>query len=83
MKAVAGEFTGGIVDNLGIVSENAAENFVQLPDTTQFAAGFTRADYDALVADLYSGKLTVSSSITNKPSDFATVITVNDFGTIK
>ena len=83
MKVVAGEFTGGAVDNLGIVSENAAENFVQLPDTTQFAAGFTRADYDALVADLYSGKLTVSSSITNKPSDFATVITVNDFGTIQ
>ena len=82
-KVVAGEFEGGKIESLGLVSENPEENYVQIPMTTQFAETFTEADYAALVASMYAGEVTVSNDITAAATDFATVITVNDMGNLK
>ena len=77
-------FAGGIVDNLGLVSNNPEENYVQLPlGSTQWSDSFSQADYEALVADMFSGKITVSNDITKSAADFGTVIAVSDLGNIK
>ncbi len=71
----------GKSENLGLVSENSAENFVQLPaDTTLWGDGFTEDDYHTLVAAMYNGEIKVSDDTTAMP---ATEITVNDYGSIK
>ena len=71
----------GKIDNLGLVSETAEENFVQLPiETTQFGDGFTEDDYRALVKSMFNGEVKVSNDITAMP---ATAITVSDYGSIK
>ena len=68
-------------ENLGLVSENSEENFVQLPaDTTLWGDGFTEDDYHTLVAAMYNGEIKVSDDTTAMP---ATEITVNDYGSIK
>ena len=80
----AGTFEGGKVENLGLISENPEENYVQLPSaSTQFADGFTAEDYAALVAAMFKGEITVSNDITVAAPSFATVITVNDLGNLK
>ena len=80
----AGQFEGGKVENLGLISENPEENYVQLPSaSTQFAEGFTAEDYAALVAAMFKGEITVSNDITVGAADLATVITVNDLGNLK
>ena len=79
-----GTFAGGKVDTLGLVSATPEENYVQLPmGSTQFSDSFSEADYEALVADMYSGKVTVSNDITKTASEMATTITVTDLGNIK
>ncbi len=85
LTAVAeGKFEGGKVENLGLVSENPDENYVQLPTaSTQFGDGFTVDDYKALVADMFSGKITVNNDITIAAADNAKTVTVNDLGNIK
>lgn len=71
----------GKSENLGLVSENSDENFVQLPaDTTLWGDGFTEDDYHTLVAAMYNGEIKVSDDTTAMP---ATEITVNDYGSIK
>ncbi|MGN0405694.1 MAG: BMP family protein [Bariatricus sp.] len=71
----------GKIDNLGLVSENPEENYVQLPlESTQWGDGFTEDDYRALVKSMYSGEITVSNDITAMPS---TAVKVNDYGSIK
>ena len=71
----------GKIDNLGLVSENPDDNYVQLPmDTTQWDDNFTVDDYKDLVKNLYNGEIEVSSDITAMPE---TEITVNDYGSIK
>lgn len=71
----------GKIDNLGLVSDNVEENYVQLPlESTQWNDGFTEDDYKALVADMVAGKVTVDNSIDAMPE---TAITVNDLGNIK
>ena len=82
-QVVAGEFKGGQVENLGLVSEVPEENYVQLAGSTQFGDGFTEADYEALVAAMFHGDLVVDNNIDASAADFATVITVNDLGNIK
>ena len=67
-KVKDGSFEGGKVETLGLVSENPAENYVQLPASTQWADGFTEADYNALVAALFKGEITVSDSIDAEPT---------------
>jgi basic membrane protein A len=85
LAAVAdGSFAGGKVENLGLVSENPDDNYVQLPSaTTQFGDGFTADDYKALVADMFGGKITVNNDTTISAADNATTITVVDQGNIK
>ena len=71
----------GKIDNLGLVSENPEENYVQLPlESTQWGDGFTEDDYRTLVKSMYSGEITVSNDITAMP---ATTNKVNDYGSMK
>ena len=80
----SGSFAGGKVDTLGLVSANPEENYVQIPmGSTQWNGDFSQDDYKALVADMFSGKITVSNDITKGAADFATVISVADLGNIK
>ena len=69
-----GTFEGGKVDNLGLVSDVPAENFVQIAPSTQFSDSFTEADYEALVAAMNAGDVTVSNDITAEPA--VSVVTV-------
>ena len=72
---------GGTVTTLGLVSEVPAENYVQIAGSTQFEDGkFTEDDYNALVADLYAGKITVSADTTVEPE---VAINVEYLGNIK
>lgn len=82
-KVVAGEFEGGKIENLGLVSDTPADNYVQIAPSTQFADSFTEADYAALVAAMNAGEVSVSNDITVTAADCATVITVDDQGTVK
>jgi len=75
-----GTFEGGKVDTLGLVSDVPAENFVQIAPSTQFGEGFTEADYEALVAAMNAGSITVSNDITAEP---AVAIAVDYQGNIK
>ena len=71
----------GKIDNLGMVSENPEENYVQLPiGSTQWGDGFTEDDYRALVKSLYNGEIKVSNDITAMP---ATAVKVTDYGSVK
>ena len=76
----------GKIDTLGLVSaDDPTANYVQIPmESTQWADGaFTQDDYKALVKAMFEGTLTVSNDIEKAPTDFATVITVEDLGNIK
>lgn len=71
----------GKIENLGLVSENPEDNFVQLPvETTQWGDGFTEDDYKELVKKMYDGEIEVSGDTTAMPK---TKIKVNDYGSIK
>ncbi len=72
----------GKIENLGMVSENPEENFVQLPiSTTQWGDGFTEDDYRTLVKSMYNGEVEVSNDIKALPDSLS--IKVNDYGSIK
>ena len=66
---------GGATANLGIESADPAQNHVGLAPSTQFGAGFSRSDYEALVAKLYRGEYTVSSGSAALPQTAITVRT--------
>ena len=71
----------GKIENLGMVSDDPAENFVQLPRaTTQWADGFQEADYLQLVKDINGGSIAISNDTTAMPS---VSVSVNDYGSIK
>lgn len=71
----------GKIDNLGLVSDNPEENYVQLPiGSTQWSDGFTEDDYRALVKALHAGEIKVSNDITAMPS---VSVKVTDYGSIK
>ena len=72
----------GQVSTLGLIGEDPEANFVQLPvASTQFAEGFTEADYTALVAAMFNGEVTVSNDIEAEPA--VTAIAVDYQGNIK
>ena len=75
-----GEYAGQI-KNLGLVSETPADNYVQLPESTQWADGFQQADYEQLVKELFSGERTVSADTEKIPA--VSNIKVDDQGAIK
>ncbi|MCQ2585556.1 MAG: BMP family ABC transporter substrate-binding protein [Treponema sp.] len=70
----------GKVENLGLVSENPAENFVALPDSTNWSDKFSQADYKALVKKLLDGSIKVSNDIEKEP---AVTVKVSYQGNIK
>lgn len=72
---------GGKIENLGLVSENPSENYVQLAKTTQWDDKFTEDDYKALVAKIYNGEIKVSNDTTKMPE--TKVVKVDDQGTMK
>ena len=76
-----GTFEGGKVENLGLVGEDPDANFVQIAPSTQFADGFTQDDYKALVAKMFAGEITVSSSIDEESA--VTAVAVDYQGNIK
>ncbi len=71
----------GQIQNLGLVSETPSENYVQLPDSTQWNDGFQQADYETLVKELFDGTRTVSADIEALPK--TKVVKVDDQGAIK
>ena len=71
----------GQIQNLGLVSETPSENYVQLPESTQWGDGFQQADYEALVAELFNGTRKVSADIEAIPA--TTAVKVDDQGAIK
>ena len=71
----------GQIQNLGLVSETPAENYVQLPESTVWNDGFSQADYETLVKELFDGTRTVSADIEALPAVKA--IKVDDQGAIK
>ncbi|WP_034452106.1 BMP family lipoprotein [Butyrivibrio sp. AE2032] len=73
----------GKIQNLGLVSgDDLSLNYVGLADSTVWTDGFQKADYEALVADMVSGKITVSNdSSAEQPS--ATTAKINFQGNIK
>ena len=73
----------GKIETLGLVSgDDPSMNYVQLPETTQFADGkFTAEDYATLVKAMFDGTIVVSNDISAIPA--TTNVTVNDLGNIK
>ena len=71
----------GQIQTLGLISEIPSDNFVQLPDSTQWGDGFTKDDYATLVGELYAGTRTVSDSTDAIPE--TTAVKVDDQGAIK
>ena len=71
----------GKIVTLGMVSEKAELNYVQL-GSTQFAEGkFTEADYAALVKAIFDKTITVSNDIGAMPA--VTNTTIDDQGNLK
>ena len=70
----------GKIETLGLVGNDPDANYVQIAPSTQFADSFTTADYEALVAKMFAGDITVDNSIDAMP---AVEVTVNDLGTVK
>ena len=72
----------GKIDNLGLVSEDPALNYVQIADSTKFEEGkFTAEDYKALVKGMLDGIIVVSNDIAAEPA--VTNSTVEYLGNIK
>ena len=69
---------GGKITTLGLVSANPAENYVQIPMTTQFADGFTADDYNALVAAMFAGDVKVDNNTEAMPETSVKVETFDD-----
>jgi len=71
----------GKIETLGLVSGTDMDvNYVQLPTATWSMKNFSVAEYKALVADMFSGKLKVNNAIDAMP---ATSVTVNVYANLK
>ncbi|MGM9548297.1 MAG: BMP family protein [Faecousia sp.] len=72
----------GKIETLGLVSAEPAANYVQIPETTQFADGkFTAEDYAALVKGMFEGTIVVSNDISAEPA--VTNVNVSWLGNLK
>ena len=75
------DYAGKIV-TLGLVSgDDPSANYVQLAETTQFGAGFTKDDYAALVKGMFDGTITVSKDTSVEPA--VTNVNVSWLGNLK
>ena len=71
----------GQTGNLGLISANPEENYVQIPmATTLWCDAFTQDDYKAMVAGMFDGSIVVSNDIVNAP---AVSYTLNFYPNIK
>ena len=71
----------GQIANLGLISAEPTENYVQLPlGSTQWSDTFTQEDYRALVTAMFDGTITVSSDISAMPE---TQVEVQVYANIK
>jgi len=71
----------GQIANLGLISADPSENYVQLPmESTQWSDSFTQDDYKALVAAMFDGTITVSNDISAMPE---TQVEVQIYANIK
>ena len=67
----------GQIANLGIISDNPEENYVQIAPSTQFKDGaFTEDDYKAMVAKLNAGEIKVDSNIAEMPKTTNTKVNI-------
>ncbi|MBP3816443.1 MAG: BMP family ABC transporter substrate-binding protein [Firmicutes bacterium] len=78
----------GQIQTLGLISDAPELNYVQLPESTQWADGFQVADYETLVGELFNGTRTVDASTDSVPADGSAtpetkVVKVDHQGTIK
>ena len=78
----------GKIETLGLVSAPIPRRTTSRSPraTAQWSDSFTQDDYKAvMVKDMFDGKITVSNNTSSDVSaaDFATVITVDDQGSIK
>ena len=71
----------GQIQTLGLVSATPADNYVQLPESTQWADGFQQADYEKLVGELFNGDREVSNATDAIPA--VKTVKVDDQGSIK
>ena len=72
---------GGQIANLGLISADPSENYVQLPmESTQWSDSFTLDHYKALVAAMFDGTITVSNDISAMPE---TQVEVQVYANIK
>ncbi len=78
----AGEWANyvGKIETLGLVGTDPDANYVQIAPSTQFADTFTAEDYNALVAAMFNGEVTVNNAIDANP---LTSIAVNYMGNVK
>ena len=71
----------GKIANLGVISDNPTDNYVQIAPSTQFADGaFTADDYAAMVKKINAGEIVVDNNIAGLPA--TTNTTVNEQGQI-
>ncbi len=64
----------GKTETLGLVSgTDMSLNYVGLPDSTSFGEGFEKADYEALVAAMVSGEVTVDNDSSSEEPKAETV----------
>ena len=75
----------GKVETLGLVSADKPEdNYVQLPETTQWDDTFTEDDYKSLVASIYNGDEKVDNTTDEKfITDYSGTVKVSFEGNIK
>ena len=67
----------GQIANLGIISDNPEENYVQIAPSTQFKDGaFTEDDYKAMVAKLNAGEIKVDNNIAEMPKTTNTKVNI-------
>ena len=75
-----GDYAGQI-QNLGVISENPEDNYVQLPASTQWSDKFTEDDYKTIVAGMLNGDIKVDNNTDAMPA--VSNVTVDDQGAIK
>ena len=71
----------GKIDNLGLIGEDPAANYVQLAASTLWCDAYSEADYAAMVKDMFNGVITVSNDVTTEPA--TTAATVEWLGNLK
>lgn len=75
-NTIAGNWSvySGVINNMGLISNDPTVNYVQLPLDTWSMTNFTKDEYKTLVNKLYEGTITVSNSTSDKPQTTISVV---------